>query len=178
MNASYPGHRELADARRRAPLTGLMTLAAGIFAATLQAATPWASTLSQQALDSGFLTRLPPNVSTAFGLAKAQEGTEVRQLLNKQGHQVRTFNVSVANHSDVVVLNFNAQSGASVAYLISPDGQLRKAVSSQVNADSKPVSTADAQAGFAREKKFWSARARSAPSPAPAAPAPQPASGH
>ena len=60
---------------------GLMTLAAAVlFAGALQAAstTPWAHTLAQEALDSGFLSRLPPNVSVVFGLAKPQEGTDVR----------------------------------------------------------------------------------------------------
>ena len=158
---------------------GLMALAAGtILAGTLQAAAPWAQTLSQQALDSGFLTRLPPNVSTAFGLTKAEEGTEVRQLLTKQGHQIKTFNVSVANHADVVVLNLNGQSGASVAYLLSPDGELRKAVSYQGAGEVKPLGAADAKAGLAHEKRYWSARAKSAPAAAPATPAAQSGSGH
>jgi hypothetical protein len=136
--------------------------------------TPWARTLIQQALDSGFLTRLSPAVSVAFDLTKPQDGTEVRQLLRKQGHQVRTFNVGVANHADVVVLDFNARSGATVAYLITPDGQLRKAVSTRVNSDARPISTADAQAGFNEARHYWSAQARSAQASgtAPAPPAP------
>jgi hypothetical protein len=164
---------------------GLTTLAAAaVFAGTLQAAstTPWAQTLSLQALESGFLSRLPPNVSVVFGLAKPQEGTDVRQLLSKEGHQVRTFNVSVANHADVVIFNVNAQSGATVAYLITPDGQLRKAVAYQSGGQAKELSVADAKAGLAHEKKFWSARAKSAKPPAapatPATPAAQSGSGH
>lgn len=168
--------------RKRVRRTGLTTLAAAaLFAATLQAATttPWAQTLSQQALDSGFLSRLPPNVSVVFGLAKPEEGTDVRQLLSKEGHQVRTFNVSVANHADIVIFNVNAQSGATVAYLITPDGQLRKAVAYPTGGQAKELSAADAKAGLAREKKFWSARAKSAkPSAAPATPATQSGSGH
>jgi hypothetical protein len=159
---------------KRVPLVGLMALAAAWLAGDLQAAaTPWAQTLTQQALDSGFLSRLPPNVSVVFGLAKPQEGTDVRQLLSKEGHQVRTFNVSVANHADVVIFNVNAQSGATVAYLITPEGQLRKAVAYQPGGQAKDLSTADAKAGFAREKKYWSGRARSAPAAAPARPAAQ-----
>jgi hypothetical protein len=158
----------------------LVTLAAAaVFAGALQAAsTPWAQTLSQQALDSGFLSRLPPNVSLVFGLAKAQEGTDVRQLLSKEGHQVRTFNVSVANHADVVIFNVNAQSGATIAYLITPDGKLRKAVAYPSGGQAKELSAADAKAGLAREKKFWSARAKSAPAAAPATPPAQSGSGH
>jgi hypothetical protein len=150
---------------------GLIT--AALFTACLEAAsTPWAQALSQQALDNGFLTRLPPSVSVALGLAKPQEGTDVRQILTKQGHQVRTFNVSVANHADVIVLDLNAQSGATLAYLLSPDGKLRKAVSYQPPAEAKTLSTAEAQAGFKRERQYWSGRAKTVPaSAAPAAPA-------
>ena len=158
---------------------GLMTLAAAaMFAGALHAAstTPWAQTVAQQALDSGFLTRLPPNLSVVFGLAKAQEGTDVRQLVSKEGHEVRTFNVSVTNHADIVIFDFNAQSGATKAYLITPDGQLRQAVTYQPGAQARDLSAADAKAGLAREKKFWSARAK--PAKAPAAPAAQPGSGH
>jgi len=178
--ASKSRKSEVTDMKERVRRIGWLTLAAAaLFAGALQAAsTPWVQTLTQQALDSGFLSRLPPNVSVVFGLAKPEEGTDVRQLLSKEGHQVRTFNVSVANHADVVIFNVNAQSGATVAYLITPEGQLRKAVTYQPGAQAKDLSAADAKAGLAREKKFWSARAKSAPAAAPAAPAAQSGSGH
>jgi hypothetical protein len=139
------------------------------------ATTPWAQKLTQQALDSGFLTRLPPTVSTAFALPKAADGTDVRQLLTKDGHRIRTFNVSVASHSDLVVFNVDAQSGATVAYLLAPDGQLRKAVSYTAGGKAQPLAPADAKAGFSREARYWSARARKAPATAAAAPATPPA---
>jgi len=145
----------------RALAIGFVTLIAGtLLGGQLPAAAPWAETLTRQALNSGFLTRLPAPVSVAFGLAKAEEGTEVRQLLSKSGHRVRTFNVSVANHADVVVFNINAQTGATLAYLVTPDGRLRKAVSYQAGGAAEALAAADAQAGLAREARFWSARAR------------------
>jgi hypothetical protein len=152
--------------RKRASLTWLMSLIAGMaLADTAKPAGQWVETLTHEALDSGFLSRLPPNVSVVFGLAKAQDGTDVRQLLAKEGHQVRTFNVSVANHNDVVIFNVNAQSGSTVAYLVGPDGQLRKAVSYQTGGAARDLSPADAKAGMAREKKYWAARAKSAQHP-------------
>jgi hypothetical protein len=150
----------------RALAIGFVTLIAGtLLGGQLPAAAPWAETLTQQALNSGFLTRLPAPVSVAFGLAKAEEGTEVRQLLSKSGHRVRTFNVSVANHADVVVFNINAQTGATLAYLVTPDGRLRKAVSYQAGGAAEALAAADAQAGLAREAHFWSARARQGSAP-------------
>ena len=153
-------------------LTVLLTVLPG---APLPAAIPWAQALTQQALGSGFLTRLPPNVSTAFGLPKAADGTDVRQLLTKDGHRIRTFNVSVASHADLVVFNVDAQSGATTAYLLTAEGELRKAVSYKAGGEAQPLPPADAKAGFAREKRYWSARAKQAPAAAPAAPATAPA---
>ena len=155
---------------KRASLTWLMALIAGVaLADTAKPAGQWVQTLTQEALDSGFLSRLPPNVSVVFGLAKPQEGTDVRQLLAKEGHQVRTFNVGVVNHADVVIFDVNAQSGTTVAYLVAPNGQLRKAVAYQTGGEARGLSAADAKAGMAREKKYWSARAKAVPAAAPPA---------
>src|SRR5215472_5914472 len=152
------GKSEVTDMKEWVRRIGLLSLAAAaVFAGALQAAsTPWAQTLAQQALDSGFLSRLPPNVSVVLGLAKPQEGTDVRQLVSKEGHEVRTFNVSVVNHADIVIFNVNAQSGATVAYLLNPEGQLRKAVAYQTGQEARELSAAQAKSGFAREKQFWS----------------------
>jgi hypothetical protein len=166
---------EVTDMRNPLRAIGVMALVtAALCTAPLGAASapPWAQTLAQQALDNGFLTRLPPSVSVALGLVKPQEGTDVRQILTKQGHQVRTFNVSVANHADLIILDLNGQSGATLAYLLSPDGKLRKAVSYQPPGDAKPLSTAEAEPGFKHQKQYWSARAKTVPAAAaPAAPA-------
>jgi hypothetical protein len=163
--------------RKHTRLAGLITLIAGLAvgasapAATHATATPWVQALTQQALDSGFLSRLPPNISLVFGLAKGEEGTDVRQLVDKQAHQVRTFNVSVANHADVVIFDVDTRSGTNVAYLVTPEGKLRKAVSYTAGSQARDLSAADAKAGLAREKQFWSTRVKKTPSSTPAAPA-------
>lgn len=126
---------------------------------------PWTQALTQQALSSGFLTRLPPAVSVALGLAKAEQGTDVRQLITKAGHQVRTFNVSVANQNDLVVFNVDARTGATVAYLVGADATLRKAVSYQAGGEAHEVAAEEARAGLAREAHFWAARARHGAAP-------------
>jgi hypothetical protein len=141
------------------PWTALI-VATLVLSAAAHAAAPWPQALIPQALNSGFLTRLPPTVSVALALTKAEEGTEVRQLLRKSGHQVRTFNVSVANHGDVVIFNVNGRTGATVAYLLTPEGQLRKAVAYQAGGQAHELPTAAAQADLAREGRFWAARAR------------------
>jgi hypothetical protein len=163
-------------AATRLPVIVLCALAATLLATLAAAATsnpPWTDSLARQAIATGFLTRLPPTVSVALGLAKAKEGTDVRQLLTKTGHQVRTFNVSVAKNSDLVLFTVDARTGATVAYLIGPDAQLRKAVSYQAGAEAQEMPATDARAGLAREARFWAARAKHPA--APAAPAAAPA---
>jgi len=164
-------------AATRLPLIALCALAATLLGALTAAAAasdpPWTDSLTRQALASGFLTRLPPTVSVALGLAKPKEGTDVRQLLTKTGHQVRTFNVSVAKNSDLVLFTVDARTGATAAYLIGPDAQLRRAVSYQAGAEAQEMPATDARAGLAREARFWAARAKHPA--APAAPAAAPA---
>jgi hypothetical protein len=146
--------------RTRALVTGLLTLLGPVlFGVSLPAATPWTQTLTQQALSSGFLERLPPSVSGVLGLAKASEGTEVRQLLTKDGHQIRTFNVTVAGH-EVVIFDVNAQTGATMAYLLGADGRLLKAAAYQSGGEARLLSPEEANSGFSSEARFWSARAR------------------
>jgi len=157
---------------QRAVLTRGVVLIAGMAViAGLHAAADWAQTLSQQALDSGFLSRLPPTVSVALGFAKGEEGAEVRQLLSKDGQKVRTFNVCTANHADIVIFDVNAHTGATVAYLLTADGQLRKAVSYQAGHEARELPAAEAKAGLSREQHFWSARAAKSPAAAARAPA-------
>jgi hypothetical protein len=157
-----------------ARVTGLLTLiGCALLGASLPAAaatTPWSAGLTQQALNEGFLARLPPNICVVLGLAKAAEGTDVRQLLAKEGHRIRTFNVTVAGHQ-TVIFDVDAQTGATAAYLLTPDGKLSKAVSYKTGGQAQELSAADAKAGFAREKHFWAGRAPKA-SPASAAPTP------
>jgi hypothetical protein len=147
------------------------TLLATLAAAAAPAGPAWVASLTRQTLASGFLTRLPPTVSVALGLAKGSEGTDVRQLISKSGHQVRSFNVCVARQSDLVIFDVDAHTGTSSAWLIGPDGQLRKAVSYQAGGEAREMAAGDARAGLTREARFWSARARHAA--APQTPAPQ-----
>jgi hypothetical protein len=143
---------------RKRPLLAVLCLLAAL---PLVAAEPWTQTLAQQALGSGFLQKLPVPVSKAFGLAKPDEGSDVRQLLTKDGHRIRTFNVSVANHNDLIIFNIDAKAGANLAYLVSPDGSLRKAIAYQSgDSSTRELSAADGRAGLAREQKFWVAKAK------------------
>jgi hypothetical protein len=166
MTISTPASRSTASALCTLAALLLGPLAVPVIVAVAANGPLWTESLTRQALASGYLTRLPPTVSVALGLVKPKEGTDVRQLIAKSGHQVRTFNVSVAKNSDLVLFTVDARTGATAAYLIGADAQLRKAVSYQAGAQAQEIPAADARAGLQREARFWAARSRQTSAPA------------
>ena len=105
------------------------------------------------------MAKLPPHVSSVLGLADPAQGVEVRQLLAREGQRVRTYNVSVAHHRELVLFNADEQTGTVSAYLLSPAGRLRQAVSYHAGGDPQVLQAHEAREGFAREVRFWSAAA-------------------
>ncbi|HEY0767252.1 MAG TPA: hypothetical protein VGD47_04795 [Steroidobacteraceae bacterium] len=129
--------------------------------------TPWTGVLTQQALASGHHSTLPPHLSRVLGLTAKAESIEVRQLVTRADQTVRTFNVSVAHHGDVVIFFVDERTQATVAYLLGPGGKLRKAVSYQPGGEPRELSASEAHAGLAGEIRYWSGLAReSVPKPA------------
>jgi hypothetical protein len=125
-----------------------------------RAETPWTAVLIEQALTGGHQATLPPNVSRVLGLAAQGKSIEVRQLVTRADKIVRTFNVSVARHRDLVIFSVNEGTQATVAYLLAPGGSLRKAVSYQTGGPPLELSAAEAKVGFAGEVRYWSGLAR------------------
>jgi len=128
--------------------------------------TPWTAVLTQHALTAGHPSTLPPNLSVVLGLAAQGQSVEVRQLVTRAEQKVRTFNVVVAHHRDLVIFSVDEGTQATVAYLLAPGGKLRKAVSYQIGGAPRELSAAEAKVGFAGEVRYWSGRARELPGPA------------
>jgi hypothetical protein len=122
--------------------------------------TPWTAVLTQQALTAGHPSTLPPNLSVVLGLAAQGKSIEVRQLVTRAEQKVRTFNVSVAHHRDLVIFSVDEGTQTTVAYLLTPGGKLRKAVSYQTGGPPRELSAAEAKVGFAGEVRYWSGLAR------------------
>ena len=128
--------------------------------------TPWTAVLTQQALAAGYPATLPPNLSMVLGLATQGKSVKVKQLVTRAEQKVRTFNVSVAHHRDLVILFVDEGTQATVAYLLGPGGRLRKAVSYQIGAQPRELSASEAHAGYVAEVRYWSGRAQEVvPSP-------------
>lgn len=129
--------------------------------------TPWTAVLTQQALAAGYPATLPPNLSMVLGLATQGKSVQVRQLVTRAEQKVRTFNVSVAHHRDLVIFLVDEGTQATVAYLLGPGSRLRKAVSYQIGAQPRELSASEAHAGYVAEVRYWSGRAQEVgPSPA------------
>jgi hypothetical protein len=155
-------------------------LAAGLLcgvtlAATGGGATPWTEVLTQRALAGGYPGTLPPHLSMVLGLTRKPTGLPVRRLVSRNDLTVRTLNVSVARHQDVVLLLDDLRNQSTAAYLVSTGGKLRKAVSYHNGEAPQELSAAEAQTGFAEEVRYWSEEAThvkpagQAPAGAPAA---------
>jgi hypothetical protein len=103
----------------------------------------------------GPASQLPAHLSVVLGVSRMEQPTAVKQAVIRKAETVRTFNVCTANHDDVVMITYNEQSRSSKAYLVSPVGKLRKAVSFQAGAPATERSLQEARRDFAAEIKFW-----------------------
>ena len=111
--------------------------------------------LIEAAVRHGPASQLPAHLSMVLGVSRTEAPTPVKQAVKRDGATVRTFNVCETNHDNVVLINYNEQSQASKAYLVSSSGTLRKAVAFKAGAPAVERRPAQAQAAFAAELKFW-----------------------
>jgi hypothetical protein len=102
-------------------------------------------------------SQLPAHLSMVLGVSRVEQPTAVKQAVIRDGDTVRTFNVSIADHNEVVMITYNERSRSSKVYLVSPEGKLRKAVSFQAGAPAVERSLQEARGDFSAEMKFWMA---------------------
>jgi hypothetical protein len=114
--------------------------------------------LVETAVRSGQDAALPPRLSVLLGLSSTEASTPVRQLGFRNGDDIKTFNVSTADHHNVVLMTVSANKHAA-AYLVSPDGELRKAVVYQVGGATRELRLAEANPDFLQQRKLWLDRA-------------------
>ena len=131
-------------------------LAALLLAGATLAAPPRLAALVDEALGAGADARLPPNLALVLGLADTLQPAPVRQIAARVEHEMRAFNVSLANHRDLVMFTVDEQTQVTTAFLLGPDGRLRKAVSYAAGAEPVTMTQASARKPFERELAFWS----------------------
>ena len=104
---------------------------------------------------NGHDSQLPSHLSVIMGVSQIEQATAAKQAVVRDGAVVRTFNVCVANHDDVVIIVYNEQSRLSKAFLSSATGTLRKALSFQAGAPATVRTLSAARDDFAKEINFW-----------------------
>jgi hypothetical protein len=131
----------------------VVALAAGLAAsgATTHVLKPLIDVVFRNGPDS----QLPAHLSVMIGVSQVEQTTAVKQAVVRDGATVRTFNVCVANQDDVVIIVYNEKSRLSKAYLSSPTGKLRKAVSFQAGGPATIRTLPAARDDFAKELNFW-----------------------
>lgn len=120
------------------------------------AAPPRLAALVDEALGAGSDARLPPNLALVLGLSDTLQPAPVRQIAARVEHEMRAFNVSLVNHRNLVIFTVDEQTQVTTAFLLGPDGLLRKAVAYSAGAEPVTLSSASARKPFARELAFWS----------------------
>jgi len=138
----------------------LAALACLLVIAPVSAETSWLRALTDQTLRQGADAKLPPHLSVVLGLEAKLQSTPVRQLVERVGHEVRTFNVCSSNHQKLVIMTVDEEKQAVTGYLLSPGGKLSKAVSYSPGGAPRELPLAEARSGFNRELQYWSHRAR------------------
>jgi hypothetical protein len=134
-------------------------IATAALAGAARDAPSWTETLSARVLSAGASVQLPPHLSGVLGLANNGRGIAVRQLVARDGHTVRTFNVGTDAPHRVVLIVVDEAQQSSVAYLLTHSGQLRKAVAYHTGEEPRELSAAEARAGLDTELRFWSLQA-------------------
>jgi len=138
----------------------LRKLGLGIVALAVLACAPAAGAgvglggLVDAVLQKGLDGQLPPHLSLVLGIGKGNS-VAVKQAVLREGFRVRVFNVSVANHKDIVILHTNEQTRTTEAYLVSSAGKLRTAVSYEAGGQPQVMPPNQARAAVAAEIKFW-----------------------
>jgi hypothetical protein len=116
---------------------------------------PGLDDLIASVLRNGRDGQLPPHLSLVLGLGSGDAPLEVKQAVLREGSEVRVFNVSVADHKNIVILRTNEQKHSTKAYLVTTNGKLRKAVSYEAGGEPHMTQKAAAGGAAADEIKFW-----------------------
>jgi len=105
-------------------------------------------------LDQGHDAILPPHVSHLLGISPEEHEVPVKQLV-QMGEPIRGFEISTAEHNNVVIFVESRAEKQSTFYLTSRRGTLRKVLSVIDGVGYARVPTKDDRETFDQEKQHW-----------------------
>jgi len=105
-------------------------------------------------LEQGHDVFLPPHISHLLGISPDEQKVPVKQLA-EIGETIRGFEVSAAEHDDIVIFVEKPSQGESIFYLLSATGTARRVVSVKAGVGYDRVPTAADRKALAAEKQYW-----------------------
>jgi hypothetical protein len=108
----------------------------------------------RRTLEQGHDVFLPPHISHLLGISPDEQKVPVKQVA-EMGETIKGFEVSAANHDDIVIFVENPSHGESTFYLLSATGTARRVVSVKAGVGYDRAPTAADRTALAREKQYW-----------------------
>lgn len=105
-------------------------------------------------LEKGHDAILPPHVSHLLGISPQEQEVPVKQFV-QMGEPVRGFEISSAEHNNVVIFVENRAQKQTTFYLMSRHGTLRKVLAVVEGTGYARVPTKDDREAFEQEKQWW-----------------------
>ena len=105
-------------------------------------------------LAEGHDALLPPHVSNLLGISPAEHEVPVKQAV-EMGELIRGFEVSTAEHNNVVIFVENRAQKQTTYYLMSKHGTLRKVLAVIEGTGYSRQPTQEDREAFEKEKQRW-----------------------
>jgi hypothetical protein len=112
------------------------------------------ATAIDRTLEQGHDAVLPPHVSHLLGISPEEHEVPVKQFA-EMGEPIRGFEVSAAEHKNLVLFVESRANNQSTFYLSSPRGTLRKVLAVIEGVGYARVPTKDDREAFEKEKQYW-----------------------
>jgi hypothetical protein len=106
-------------------------------------------------LTAGLQAKIPPHVSDMLGVSSDQKECEVSQQFERNGKQVRGFDVSRADKSNIVLFVVDEATNEQTFYLTSGRGTLRRVLAVREGIGRVLPVTAKEKAAFEKELQYW-----------------------
>jgi hypothetical protein len=105
-------------------------------------------------LEQGHDAFLPPHISHLLGISPDEQKVPVKQFA-EMGEIIKGFEVSAANHNDIVIFVENHSQGDSTFYLLSARSTVRRVVSIKAGVGYDRAPTAADRKALSSEEQYW-----------------------
>lgn len=105
-------------------------------------------------LEQGHDAILPPHISNLLGISPHEQEVPIKQFA-EMGEPIRGFEVSTAEHNNVVIFVESREQKQTMFYLFSRRGTLRKVLAVTEGVGYSRLPTRHDRDAFEKEKQYW-----------------------